>query len=181
MSQFPAMRVFLAHPKDHDDLEQAASDLTACLAAGGKSGIVTLGRDDFARQANARQGWGGWPASVAGMTNGAPRFNLIVVWPAMTMGRGTFQIVVSCSRAGRPVYYWDGKREFTRGTSFLPVVELHETRESPQSWGRIVCKVREPSGSVTPAIAPAILISGSWIELPEVDGAKLVATAAPRK
>jgi hypothetical protein len=139
MASFPAMRVFLAHPKDREGLEQAAIDLTACLKAGGKHALVTLGRDDFERQAAARQGWGGWPASVAGISNGVPRFDLIVVWPEKTLGRGTFQIVVSCSRAGRPVYFWDGKAVFEKGVSFRPVVELHETRESMQAWGRIKC------------------------------------------
>lgn len=143
-------RAFLAHPKEDEDndatLDRAALDLRAALEGSGRPALVTLGRDDFRRNAAARSGWGGWPASVAGIANGHPRFDLVVVWPSLTLGRGTFQIVQACARAGRPVVFWDGSAVFVRGVTFRPVTELHETRESVQAWGRIAVPATAEDG-----------------------------------
>lgn len=121
------IRLFFAHPKDLEGLDDAVKRLTRAskTAHNNRSIQVVTAKDDWTRMSAARGGWSDWQASVAGLSMGLPRFDVVVVGDGTTgkiIGRGTAGIVDACLSKGRDLIWWNGDATFIRGTTFKQVI-----------------------------------------------------------
>lgn len=97
------MKVFLAHPKNADDLQLADWEHEVGRHI---SGDVVFGRDDFAAQIAIDGTFDAWARGVASRRDSytqEPVYGAIVS-PVDQVGKATAQIVVEALRLGTPVY-----------------------------------------------------------------------------
>jgi hypothetical protein len=123
--------LLLGHAKAWEgaQIDQACGDLTACWEAARalgyttKAPIVVSGRDEHRRRGRTAGSWDRWIAQVCTGTDlyGAPYYDALVVCDP-TAGRATAQLIRGFLQAGKPVLYWDERREYEKGRSFCKVI-----------------------------------------------------------
>lgn len=112
------IKVFLAHPKDQEDIEslkaQVIQTLTPLLPPDAAL-EVTLARDSFLAWEQLRGkpvNWKAWQEYVTGTTSaigGAARYQYFVVTPSDRVGRGTADLVSLALKRRIPVLVWNGE------------------------------------------------------------------------
>jgi hypothetical protein len=120
----PALRAFLAHPKDLDDYRiDALRDLAIesmreaiAIMGGGREPHVVTGRDDFNANVMTAGGWEAWTYSVARGSeyrNGVlqPRFDIIILTPGPLFGKATAGIIEAALTHGRPCFLLPGDEQ----------------------------------------------------------------------
>lgn len=141
MTEPPALRAFLAHPKSSpdDEIETLKATATALLGdqiarhRGSVRPCVIPGRDDFNDRVMACGGWEAWSASVVdgtGYVDGALRslYDLIIVSPTAVVGKATADMI---SRAltnadpgkRKPVFFMPHP-DAPDGARLYPVINL---------------------------------------------------------
>lgn len=122
------IKVFFAHPKDLADaeLDNALARLARAANASSSAPLrIVTARDDWARNMGSRGGWPGWQESIAGVSMGYPRFDMIVVGDGVgspDIGKGTSGIIDACLSKGRDMCLWNGDATFIRGVTFRKII-----------------------------------------------------------
>lgn len=137
------IRLFFAHPKELDGLEDAVSRLhrAARTAHGNRAIQIVTAKDDWHRRMAARGGWSDWQASVAGLCLGQPRFDVVVVGDgtdSLEIGKGTMGIVDACLSKGRDLVWWNGDATFIRGVTFKRIAGRERAGSSWERWARVI-------------------------------------------
>lgn len=156
MSDKPALRAFLAHPRDIEDdvielLKQEATRLLVAQVAAHQGNLapeVIAGRDDFNDRAMACGGWEPWAASVvsgSGYVDGALRtlYDLIVVSPRVVIGKATAQMLTTAlsnvnPALHKPIFFMPHPEE-PDGGHLYPVtrIQLRDSRNFKASHALI--------------------------------------------